>query len=77
MMSELGQEIFQRALSLSPEERAELIERLVSSLDASSRGKIDELWAKEAESRLEAYEQGKIKTIPANEVFEKSRAKKA
>ena len=32
---------------------------------------IDELWAKEAESRINAYERGKIKAVSLEKVFEK------
>ena len=32
---------------------------------------IDELWAQEAESRIDAYERGEITAIPAKKVFEK------
>jgi len=32
---------------------------------------IDELWAKEAESRIDAYETGNIKAISAEHVFGK------
>ena len=51
-------------------ERAELAERLFSSLDISQY-KIDKLWAKEAEDRINAFERGKIKTVTAKEVFNK------
>lgn len=70
-MSRQGEQILQKALSLSPEERVELIEKLASSLDSVSREKIDELWADEAEDRLNAYDKGKIKAVPAKEVFGK------
>ena len=59
-VSKHGEQILQNALSLSPEERVELIEKLASSLDSVSREKIDELWADEAEDRLNAYDKGEI-----------------
>ena len=68
-MSKHGEQILQKALSLSPEERVELIEKLAASLDSASREKIDQLWADEAEDRLTAYDEGKIKAVPAKEVF--------
>ena len=63
-MSKQGEQILQKALSLSPEERVELIEKLASSLDSVSREKIDGLWADEAEDRLNAYDKGEIKAVP-------------
>lgn len=70
-MSRLGEQILAEALNLPPMERAEIVEKLLSSFEFSSRNAIDELWAQEAESRIDAYERGEISAIPAKEVFEK------
>jgi putative addiction module component (TIGR02574 family) len=69
-MSKRGAEVLEDALSLPPDERAELVERLLTSLDASHDRRIDELWAQEAEDRLDAFERGEIKAVPAREVFD-------
>jgi len=69
-MSDRGTEILKEALTLPPGERAEIAERLLSSLDTVDRERIDKLWASEAEDRLDAYERGEIDTIPARQVFE-------
>jgi len=63
-------EILKEALNLKAAEKAELIDKLLSSLHSPDK-EIDELWAKEAESRIVAYEQGKIKAVTLNEVLEK------
>lgn len=63
-------EIIKEALSLKPVEKAELVDRLLSSLDKSDR-EIDELWAKEAESRIDAYEKGKLRAISLEKILEK------
>ena len=65
-------EILKDALNLRPAEKAELIDKLLSSLDNPDK-KIGELWAKEAEDRIEAYDQGKIKALTLKEVLEKYR----
>ena len=65
------QQVLEKAIHLPPVERAELVEQILSSFDRPSREKIDALWAKEAEDRIDAYDQGKIKAIPASQVFEK------
>ena len=70
-MSPHNQPILSRALELPPIERAELIEILLSSFELPSRKRIDALWAKEVESRLEAFEKGRIKSIPARDVFKR------
>jgi len=75
-MSKRGAQVLEEALSLPPEERAELIDRLQSSLDLPSHKKIDELWAQEAEDRLDAFERGEIKAISAKEVFDEIDKKK-
>jgi len=69
-MSDKGSEILREALSLPAGERAELAERLLSSLDAPDRQRLDELWAREAEDRLGAYEKGEITTIPVKQAFD-------
>jgi putative addiction module component (TIGR02574 family) len=69
-MSGRGTEILKEALALPPGERAEIAERLLSSLDTPDRERVGRLWASEAEDRVDAYEQGEIETVPAREVFE-------
>ncbi len=65
-------DILKEALGLKPAEKAELIDNLLSSLDNPDR-ELDELWAKEAEDRIDSYEQGQIKSVTLREVLEKYR----
>ena len=51
-------EILEQALQLKPEERFIVIETLLKSLDEPDE-KIDEIWALEAEKRLNAYRAGR------------------
>jgi len=76
-MSKKGIAVLEEALSLPPVERAELAERLLISLDTSPDPRIDELWAHEAEDRIDAFERGEIQTVPAREAFDKIRSVKA
>ena len=64
--------ILREALTLKPSEKAQLIDKLLSILDKPDK-EIDELWAKEAENRIDAYEQGKIKAISLEKVLQKYR----
>jgi putative addiction module component (TIGR02574 family) len=64
--------VFKEALTLKPSEKAQLIDKLLSSLDKSNK-EIDELWAKEAEDRIDAYDLGKIKAISLEKVLKKYR----
>lgn len=62
--------VFKEALSLKPSEKAKLIEKLISVLNRSDK-EIDQLWSKEAESRIDAYDQGKIRAVSIEEVLQK------
>lgn len=62
--------ILKEALALKPAEKAELIDKLLSSLDKPD-AEIDALWAKEAEDRIDAYERGEIKAMALEKVLEK------
>lgn len=53
-------------------QKAELVDKLLSSLEKPDT-EIDELWTKEAESRTDACEQGRIKAFTLKEVLEKYR----
>ena len=68
-MSNNGDKVLAQALELSPIERAELIEKLLSSFEFPSRKSIDEMWAKEVEDRIDAYERGEITAKSARDVF--------
>ena len=50
-------EILKGVLTLKPEQKAELVDKLLSSLDKPDK-EIDELWANEAESRIDAVRTG-------------------
>jgi putative addiction module component (TIGR02574 family) len=63
-----AEQVLTEALSLPPSERAQLAERLFSSLDISQQ-RLDRLWAQEADSRIDAYDRGDIKAISASDVF--------
>jgi len=52
--------VFDQALAMSPLEKAVLIEKLFQSFDQENQKIIDQAWTTEAESRIEAYEAGKI-----------------
>lgn len=62
--------IFKEALSLSPSEKAQLIDKLISTLDKPDK-EINKLWSKEAEDRINAYDQGKLKVVSLEDVLQK------
>ena len=75
-MSKNGAQVLENALALPPDERAELADRLLSSLDTKRQRKIDELWAEEAEDRIDAYERGEISAVSVKEAFETNKGAK-
>lgn len=71
-MSKKGTQVLEEALTLPPAERAQLAERLLESLDISPDRKMDQLWAQEAEDRVDAFERGEIKSVSIREVFNRT-----
>lgn len=65
------QDVLVKAVDLSPIDRAELVEGILSSFDVPEDADIDDAWACVAEERLEAYDRGEIESISALRVFEK------
>lgn len=57
------QEILDLAMTLKPVERLLIIDGLLRSLDEPDHN-IDELWAVEAEKRLNACREGRVEGIP-------------
>lgn len=66
--SKKAETIRQEALSLPVQERAELAELLLSSLDALSEVEIEQLWLQEAARRAEEMDRGLTKRVAADEV---------
>jgi putative addiction module component (TIGR02574 family) len=61
-----------QALKLSPGERAQLADRLVTSLFKDQA--IEDAWAAEAERRIEEIESGRATLIPAADSIARARA---
>jgi putative addiction module component (TIGR02574 family) len=66
------EEVAEQALKLGLEERAELAERLLLSLDEAPESDIERLWLEEAERRLMEFREGKAKGIRAEETFRRA-----
>jgi len=65
-----AKDILKEAIQLEPTEKVKLVDQLITSLDKPDKD-IDKLWAEEAESRLNAYKQGKLKAVSLEEVLSK------
>jgi putative addiction module component (TIGR02574 family) len=67
-MIENVKNIYEAALALTTNERAELAELLLESLDEDEanvdQAAIDASWGAEADRRYQAYKRGEIKSVP-------------
>ncbi len=59
-------------LSKPPGFRAYLAERILSSFDSPSQKRIDELWSKEVEDRIDAFERGEILAVGEGDAYEET-----
>ena len=71
-MNERLKKLADAAKELSPEERVELVEGVLESLDATDP-RLDARWAEEANDRLTAYRRGEIADTDFAEVVAKRR----
>ncbi len=67
-------QIEDEVLHLTEDERAELAQKLLISLDAPSEGEIAEDWLVEAKLRARELDEGIVQPIPAEEVRRKAQA---
>ncbi len=68
-MSERTEELGRQIVGLTPAEKIELVDRVLASLDQPD-DRLDQLWLREAEDRLDAYRQGEIKAVSVDEMLE-------
>ena len=66
--------IEEQALRLAADERAELAQSLLLSLDTLSESEIEQAWLDEAERRARELDEGVVTPVPAEEVRQKARA---
>jgi len=71
-MSQSAETLSAQAAKRPPEERVEVVERILDSLDQPNVT-LDALWAKEADDRLAAYRRGEIKAVALSDVIAKYR----
>ena len=67
--------VIKDALRLHPADRAKLIDALYTSLESHDIQILEKAWAQEAESRLDAFDNGKIGSDSWDELKEKLRQK--
>lgn len=72
-MSQAAEALSAQATQLPPEERMEVVERILDSLDEPDAA-LDALWAKDADDRLAAYRRGEIKAVALSDVIARYQA---
>ncbi len=68
-MTATAQRVLREALTLSPAERAELIDGLFHSFDLDANPVQADAWRAEAESRIDAFEAGQLTDDTAEAMF--------
>lgn len=68
-----SEEIFREAMTLSPEVRTELAERLIGSLAEDVSPEITNAQLAEVQRRIAEVESGKVELIPGDEVLAQAR----
>ena len=69
-MTQTAETLSAQAVQLPPEERMAIVERILDSLDEPDPS-LDDLWAKEADARLAAFQRGEIHALSLSEVLAK------
>ena len=69
-MTPTSETLSAQAAQLAPEERIQLVERILNSLDQPDAA-LDALWANDANDRLAAYRRGEIKAVGLPDVIAK------
>lgn len=66
------EELAKETMQLDIEDRALLAGKLLLSLDEPTPAEVERLWLDEAERRLEDYRAGRVRGIPADDVFSRA-----
>ena len=69
-MTPTSETLSAQAAQLAPEERIQVVERILNSLDQPDAA-LDALWANDANDRLAAYRRGEIKAVGLPDVIAK------
>jgi putative addiction module component (TIGR02574 family) len=72
-MTDLAKKFADDALLLPREDRAELVDKLLGSLNVPVQEEINHLWSQEAEKRVKEYEENKIEALNGEKVFKEIR----
>jgi len=72
-MTQEAAAILKQALALPPDERADLAESLILSLDPADAAALEAAWAKEIARRIEDLDAGRVQPISEEEFLKRLR----
>lgn len=75
-MSDDSKTILEAALALPPDDRIEIAERLMFSLDEVHQREIEEAWNSEIQRRMDEVDRGEVAMIPVDEAMRRIRERK-
>lgn len=76
-MTQKSQVVLEEALKLSPNERAEVDEQLIASLDEMPDADVEQAWQEAVQRRLQQVERGEVELIDSDTVMAELRKKHA
>lgn len=68
-----AEQILQSALNLPPDDRVEIAESLILSLDEKRASEIESAWAEEIRRRLESIDKGEVQLVPWDDMIRSMR----
>lgn len=74
-MSNLAEKFIEEALMLPLEVRAELVDKLLQSLNVPTQSDVDRLWMDEVEKRINEYDSKKVESLNGENVIREIRSK--
>jgi putative addiction module component (TIGR02574 family) len=75
IMSNLAEKFLEEALMLPAEERVELVDKLLQSINIPTQSAVDRLWKEEVEKRVNEYDNKKIEALNGENVIREIRNK--
>jgi putative addiction module component (TIGR02574 family) len=72
-MNTQADHVLRTALSLDPNDRAEIAATLIASLDPQQEDDVDAAWAAEIARRIDSIDRGEVQLIPSEEVMRSMR----
>jgi putative addiction module component (TIGR02574 family) len=66
-------ELAERGRALAPEERARLVDLLLTTLEDSASSEVTKAWDREIERRIDAYKAGELEAFDLEDVLAEAR----